>query len=56
MEQLIRNLCGVAVYMDDILVSGNNVKEHLENFWALTERLKRTALQPREVHLHSTKC
>ena len=31
MEQLIRDLCGVAVYMDDMLPSGNHVQEHLEN-------------------------
>ena len=39
MEQLIRNLGGVAVYMDNILVGGNNVQEHLESLRALFERL-----------------
>ena len=30
MEQLIRDLCGVAVYIDNILVKGNNAQEYLE--------------------------
>ena len=29
MEQLTQNLRGVAVYFDDILVSGDNAKDHL---------------------------
>ena len=29
MEQHTRNLQGVVVYIDDILVSGNNAQEHL---------------------------
>ena len=36
MEQLTRDLHGVAVYMDDILVSGYNAQEHLEDFRATT--------------------
>ena len=31
MEQLTRDLTGVAVYLDDILVSGSNAQEHLDN-------------------------
>ena len=31
MEQLTQNLRGVAVYFDDILVSGDNAKDHLMN-------------------------
>ena len=39
MEQLTRNLRGVAVYTDNILVSGNNALEHLGNLRALFKRL-----------------
>ena len=39
MERLIRDLCGVALPMDDILVIGNNEQDHLENLSALFERL-----------------
>ena len=31
MKQLTQNLRGVAVYFDDILVSGDNAKDHLMN-------------------------
>ena len=55
MEQLTRDLCGVAVYMDDILVSGNNAQEHLENLRALFRCLNEKGLRYK-VHLCSTKC
>ena len=35
MEQLTRDLMGVAVCLDDILVSGSNAQEHLDNLRAL---------------------
>ena len=35
MEQLTSDLHGVAIYFDDILVSGANAQEHLQNFRAL---------------------
>ena len=46
MEQFTRDLRGVAVYMymDDILVSGNNTQEHLENLRALFRRLNEKGL------------
>ena len=31
MDQLVGDLPGVAVYLDDILVSGANAEEHLQN-------------------------
>ena len=39
MEQLTRDQHGVALYMDNILVSGNNAQEHFENLRALLRRL-----------------
>ena len=40
MEQLTQNLRGVALYFDDILVSGDNAKDHLMNLRALFKRLE----------------
>ena len=51
MEQLTRDLRGVAVYMDDILVSGNNAQEHLGNLRALFRRLNEKGL-----HCNLEKC
>ena len=39
MEQLTKDMCGVAVYMDDILVSGNNAQVHFENLMTLFRHL-----------------
>ena len=44
MEQLTQNLRGVAVYFDDILVSGDNAKDHLMNLRALFKRLEEKGL------------
>uniref|UniRef100_A0A5S6QRA0 RNA-directed DNA polymerase n=1 Tax=Trichuris muris TaxID=70415 RepID=A0A5S6QRA0_TRIMR len=45
MEQLTSDLRGVAVYLDDILVSGNNAEEHVQNIRALFERLSEKGLR-----------
>ena len=45
MEQLTQNLRGVAVYFDDILVSGDNAKDHLMNLRALFKRLEEKDLR-----------
>ena len=45
MEQLMQNLRGVAVYFDDILVSGDNAKDHLMNLRALFKRLEEKGLR-----------
>ena len=45
MEQLTRDKHGVAVYMDDILVSGNNAQDHLDNVRALFRRLNEKGLR-----------
>uniref|UniRef100_A0A5S6QB66 Reverse transcriptase domain-containing protein n=1 Tax=Trichuris muris TaxID=70415 RepID=A0A5S6QB66_TRIMR len=45
MEQLTIDLRGVAVYLDDILVSGNNAEEHVQNLRALFERFSEKGLR-----------
>ena len=45
MDRLTSDLKGVAVYLDDILVSGANAKEHLENLRALLQRLQEKGLR-----------
>ena len=39
MDQLTCDLKGVAVYLDDILVSGTTAEEHVRNLRALFKRL-----------------
>ena len=45
MEQLTRDLNGVAVYFDDILVSGDSAEDHLNNLRALFKRLQEKGLR-----------
>ena len=45
MEQLTRDLRGVVVYMDDVLVSGSSAQEHLENLRALFRHLNEKGLR-----------
>ena len=40
MDKLTKDLQEVAVYMDDILVSGATAAEHLQNLHALLKRLE----------------
>ena len=47
MDQLTQDLPGVAVYLDDILVSGNNAAEHLHNLRRLLQRLQDNGLRCR---------
>ena len=44
MDQLTRDLSGVAVYLDDLLVSGANAEEH-PNLQALLPALTRQGLR-----------
>ena len=44
MEHLNIDLRGVVVYMDDILLSGNNAQEHLDNFRVLFRRINEKGL------------
>ena len=48
MDQLIGDLGGVTSYMDDILVSGSNALEHLQNLRALLQRLQDKGLRCRK--------
>jgi transposase InsO family protein len=45
MEQLTQDLKGVAVYLDDILVSGSHAEEHVFNLRALLKRLSERGLR-----------
>eukprot|EP00731_Ephydatia_muelleri_P003019 Em0001g3019a len=47
MDMLISDLKGVAVYMDDILVSGTTAAEHLQNLKSLLKRLEEKGLRCR---------
>ena len=47
MDPLTSDLRGVAVYIDDILVSGTTASEHLENLRALLHRLESKGLRCR---------
>eukprot|EP00795_Rhopilema_esculentum_P005001 gene5001-biopygen83 len=47
MDQLTSDLPGVAVYLDDILVSGSTAEEHLTNLKSLFERLSEKGLRCR---------
>ena len=47
MEQLTSDLKGVAVYLDDILVSGKDAQEHLQNLRVLLRRLDEKGLRCR---------
>ena len=51
MEQLIGDLPGVAVYLDDILVSGTDAASHISNLRQLLQRL-----QERGVRCNKDKC
>ena len=45
MEKITRDLKGVAVFLDDILVSGKNAADHLQNLRALLQRLQDKGLR-----------
>lgn len=45
MEKLTSDLDGVAVYMDDLLVSGKDAEDHLNNLRRLLERLNQRGLR-----------
>ena len=47
MEQLTSDLKGVAVYLDDILVSGKDAQEELQNLRVLLRRLDEKGLRCR---------
>ena len=45
MEDILRDLHGIAVYLDDILVSGSTAAEHLQNLQMLLDRLTAKGLR-----------
>ena len=45
MDQLTKDLPGVAVYLDDILVSGCDAKDHMNNLKRLLQRLQEKGLR-----------
>ena len=47
MFQLTNDLKDVAVYLDDILVNGATAEDHLQNLWALLQRLQDKGLRCR---------
>ena len=51
MDELLRGIPGVAVFLDDILVSGANPAEHELRLCEVLSRLEQHGLK-----LHSTKC
>ena len=51
MENLLRDIPGVSVYLDDILVTGKSLEDHIKN---LEEGLIRS--ERAGVHLKKTKC
>ena len=51
METLLKGINGVAVYIDDILVTGATIEEHLRNLEAVLSRLEAAGLR-----LNKSKC
>ena len=51
METLLRDLPGVSVYLDDILVTGSSLQEHHTNLEHVLERLAEAGLR-----LNKSKC
>ena len=51
MEILLRGLKGVSIYLDDILITGPNLTEHIENLQQVLQRLSEAGLR-----LNKEKC
>ena len=51
METLLRGLKGVSIYLDDILITGPNLTEHIENLQQVLQRLSEAGLR-----LNKEKC
>jgi len=51
MENLLKDILGVVVYLDDILITGKSDREHLATLKEVLQRLARAVL-----HLKREKC
>lgn len=47
MEQILQGLPGVACYLDDVLITGSNDKDHLEHLEAVLQHLHDRGLRLR---------
>ena len=45
MEGLLKDMSGVVVYLDDILITGKSQTEHMENLGKGLKRLRETGLR-----------
>ena len=52
MDQLTQDLPGVAVYLDDLLVSGKDAEDHIKNLRGLLQRLNQKGLRCRLEKCH----
>ena len=52
MDQLTKDLPGLAIYLDGILVNGNDAEDHLNNFQYLLQRLEEKGLRCRLEQCH----
>ncbi len=54
METLLRDIKGVSVYIDDILVTGSTIVEHLQTLDAVLDRLEKAGLRLNRVKCSSS--
>ncbi len=47
MENLLQGITGLLIYIDDILITGKTVAEHLSTFGAVLERLDEAGMKPK---------
>ena len=51
MDNILQGIPGVVVYLDDILIAGHTVKEHLQSLETVLDRLMKAGL-----HIKKSKC
>ena len=52
MDNLLQNIPHVAVYLDDILVTGKTEEEHLQNLDQVLKRMKEAGFLPLPIAYH----